>query len=264
MKTPQWHAPPPMPPPQWNPQAHYTEASPYDMSMSPWLLDKGASHHIASDLSNLSLHTSYQGGDDVMIGNGTGLPITHTGSIKLPSSSRSLTLNNVMCVPSMKKNLISVNKLCKTNNVMVQMCPSDFRVKDLRTGETLLNGQASKGVYEWPTESSSSFNNVLAFSCFKTSKSGWHSRLGHPNSQTLNHMISIFHLPVFHCHLHLAILVSVIKHTNFYFQIPLYHLLAHQTFFYLMFGLLPSTLLMVTNIMFCLLTISQGTHGCFQ
>ena len=132
MQTSQWHAPPPMPPPQWNPQAHYTAASPSDMSMLPWL---GASHHIASDLSNMSLHTPYEGGDNVMIGNGTGLPITHTGSTKLPSSSRSLVLNNVLCVPSMKKNLISVNKLCKTNNVMVQMCPFDFQVKDLRTGK---------------------------------------------------------------------------------------------------------------------------------
>ena len=131
-----------------------------------------------------------------MIGNGAGLPITHTGLTKLPFSSRPLTLTNVLCVPSMKRNLISVNKLCKTNNVMVQMCPSDFQVKDLRTGETLLNGKASKGVYEWPTEFPSGFNSALAFSCFKTSKLGWHSCLGHPNSQTLNHMLLSFHLPV--------------------------------------------------------------------
>lgn len=76
------------------------------------------------------------------------------------------------------------------------MCPYEFQVKDLRTGETLVNGKASKGVYEWPTESSSVLNNVLVFSSFKTSRSGWHSRLGHPNSQTLGHMISSFHLPV--------------------------------------------------------------------
>lgn len=195
-QQPQWPAQPQMQQPHWTPQAHYTAASAHDMSMSPWLLDSGASHHIASDLSNLSLHSPYQGGDDVTIGNGTGLPITHTGSTTLPSSSRSLVLNNVLCVPSMKKNLISVNKLCKTNNVMVQMSPSDFQVKDLRRGDTLFNGQASKGIYEWPTASLSSFNNALVFSCFKTTKSGWHSRLGHPNSQTLNHMISSFCLPI--------------------------------------------------------------------
>lgn len=196
LQTPQWHSPQQMAHPPWTPQAHYTAASASDMSVSPWLLDSGASHHITSDLNNLSLHAPYHGGDDVMIGNGTGLPITHTGSTKLSPSSRPLTLNNVLCVPDMRKNLISVNKLCKTNNVMVQMCPFDFQVKDLRTGETLVNGKASKGVYEWPTENSSVLNSALAFSCFKTSKSGWHSRLGHPNSQTLSHMISCFHLPV--------------------------------------------------------------------
>lgn len=139
VQSPQWQGPtPPMPPSQWNTQAHHTTTSSSDMSMSPWLLDSGASHHIAIDLTNLSLHSPYQGGDHVMIGNGTGLPITHTGFAKLPSSSRPLTLTNVLCVPTMKKNLISVNKLCKTNNVMVQLCPYNFQVKDLRTEETLL------------------------------------------------------------------------------------------------------------------------------
>ncbi|OIT04364.1 hypothetical protein A4A49_20549 [Nicotiana attenuata] len=36
---------------------------------SNWLLDSGASHHITSDLNNLSLHLDYVG-DDVMIGDG--------------------------------------------------------------------------------------------------------------------------------------------------------------------------------------------------
>lgn len=34
------------------------------------------------------------------------------------------------------------------------------------------------------------------FPCLKTSLSEWHSRLGHPNSQTLNHIVSSFSLPV--------------------------------------------------------------------
>nr|GLL33824.1 uncharacterized protein LOC109154184 [Ipomoea trifida] len=44
-----------------------------------WLLDSGASHHVTIDLSNLALHTPYDGTDEVMIGNGSGLPISHTG-----------------------------------------------------------------------------------------------------------------------------------------------------------------------------------------
>lgn len=56
------------------------------------------------------------------IGDGMGLPITHMGSTYLSSHSRTLNLHNVLCVPTITKNLISVNKLYKTNNVMVQMC----------------------------------------------------------------------------------------------------------------------------------------------
>ncbi|KFK24318.1 hypothetical protein AALP_AAs44684U000100, partial [Arabis alpina] len=76
--TPPWYTQQPPPPPaQWTPQAHYTTSSPSDAGS--WLLDSGASHHISSDLSNLSLHAPYNGGEDVVIGNGTGLNITHTG-----------------------------------------------------------------------------------------------------------------------------------------------------------------------------------------
>lgn len=82
----------PMPPPQWNPQAHHTSASPSDAGS--WLLDSGASNHIATDLANLSLHMPYQGEDDVMIGNGTSLNITHTDLSSLPSNSRPLSLTN--------------------------------------------------------------------------------------------------------------------------------------------------------------------------
>ncbi|XP_021802902.1 uncharacterized protein LOC110746994, partial [Prunus avium] len=42
-----------------------------------WLIDSGASHHVTPDLANLSLHTNYEGPDSVVIGNGSGMGITH-------------------------------------------------------------------------------------------------------------------------------------------------------------------------------------------
>ncbi|XP_010523620.1 PREDICTED: uncharacterized protein LOC104801935 [Tarenaya hassleriana] len=62
----------------WQPTAHHASALQSQPS-SPWLLDFGASHHVTSDLANLALHTPYQGGDEVVIGDGSGLAITHTG-----------------------------------------------------------------------------------------------------------------------------------------------------------------------------------------
>ncbi|XP_010461805.1 PREDICTED: uncharacterized protein LOC104742489 [Camelina sativa] len=68
---------PPASPTPWQPRAHFTTANP--AAANPWVFDSGATHHISSDLANLSLHQPYTGGEQVVIGDGKGLSITHTG-----------------------------------------------------------------------------------------------------------------------------------------------------------------------------------------
>ncbi|KAE8678139.1 Detected protein of unknown function [Hibiscus syriacus] len=68
-----------------------------------WLLDSGASHHVTTDLSNLTLHSPYDGTDEIMIGDGSGLPISHTGSTSFTTPSHSFSPSNVLCVPTMKR-----------------------------------------------------------------------------------------------------------------------------------------------------------------
>ena len=82
----------------WQPRANYASNAPRPTS---WLLDSGASHHVTADLDNLSMHTPYTGSDDIMIGDGSGLSITHTGSSSLHTSHNTFTLNDVLCVPAM-------------------------------------------------------------------------------------------------------------------------------------------------------------------
>lgn len=130
---------------------------------TPWLLDSGASHHVISDQRNISPHSPYNVNDTIMIGDGTGLPITHTGSTSHHSSSYTFNLNNVLYVPSMKKNLISVSQFCHNNNVSIEFLPNSFVVKDLRMGACLLQGRTKDDVYEWPVTSSSNAP-LLAFS----------------------------------------------------------------------------------------------------
>jgi hypothetical protein len=112
--------------PSRHPQANFTYPS--SSNTAPWLLDSGASHHVTADLNNLSLHAPYTGHDDVMIRDSTTLPITHTGSVLLPTLNSSFHLQEVLCVPTMQKNLISIALFCQTNNVSVELC---FHVKDL-------------------------------------------------------------------------------------------------------------------------------------
>ncbi|CAB80958.1 retrotransposon like protein [Arabidopsis thaliana] len=176
----------------WQPRANLAMGAPY--TANNWLLDSGATHHITSDLNALALHQPYNG-DDVMIADGTSLKITKTGSTFLPSNARDLTLNKVLYVPDIQKNLVSVYRLCNTNQVSVEFFPASFQVKDLNTGTLLLQGRTKDELYEWPV------TNPKATALFttpspKTTLSSWHSRLGHPSSSILNTLISKFSLPV--------------------------------------------------------------------
>ena len=166
-----------MPPtnPPWQPRAHMALSFP---SEAAWLMDSGATHHMTSDLSNLALHQPYHGDDSVLIGDGSGLSITHTGSLSFPALNRSLSLHNVLCVPHIHKNLISVYRLCNSNKVSVEFFPAHFQVKDLYSGIPLLQGKTKGDLYEWPV-SSSTINSFFSASTSKHSLDQWHLRLGH-------------------------------------------------------------------------------------
>lgn len=129
----------PIPSPQTRPspnrQAHTAHLAP-SSSSSPWLLDSGASHHVTTDLNSLSLHAPYDGTEELVVGDGMGLKITHFGSC----SFSSLTLNNVLVVPSMSRNIISISQLCQDNNVSIEFSSNSFYVKDLKTGGISLPG----------------------------------------------------------------------------------------------------------------------------
>nr|CAN82540.1 hypothetical protein VITISV_015270 [Vitis vinifera] len=174
----------------WQPQSNHVVLG--NNTTSTWLLDSGASHHVTSDLSNLSLHSLYQGFHDIMIGDGSTLPITHTGSTTIPTSSRTFILQNVLCVPSMQKNLISIYQFCTNNHVFIEFSLSAFQVKDLNTGAILLMGEPKNGVYEWSTTFPSVTSSpLLAFSSVKTTSFEWHSRLDNGGEyQALDNFLS--------------------------------------------------------------------------
>ena len=107
----------------WKPRANHVVLD----NTTTWLLDSGASHHVTSDLGNLILHSPYQGSDDIMIDDGSTLPITHTGSTTIPTSSRTFTLQNVFCVPSMQKNLFQFINFALITMFLLNSHPLLFR-----------------------------------------------------------------------------------------------------------------------------------------
>jgi len=57
-------------------QSQFSSTSSYHGEPS-WVVDSGATNHITSNLSNLSLQSPYNGNDKVAVGNGKKLPISN-------------------------------------------------------------------------------------------------------------------------------------------------------------------------------------------
>jgi hypothetical protein len=82
----------------------------------------------------------------------------------------------------MRTNLISVAKLCRTNQVSVEFSPFHFFVKDLKTGAPLMRGENIHDVYYLNRLTSLPQVNATT----KASPLQWHHRLGHPCFRTFN------------------------------------------------------------------------------
>jgi histone deacetylase 1/2 len=100
-----------------NPHAGYS-ASTNSHENPPWYLDTGATDHLTSDLERLHVHERYGGKDQVQVANGSGLSISHIGNSCLTGSS--LHLKDVLHVPHIRKNLLSVYRLVSDNDVFVE------------------------------------------------------------------------------------------------------------------------------------------------
>ncbi|GKU86988.1 hypothetical protein SLEP1_g1451 [Rubroshorea leprosula] len=60
------------------PAVHYAAST--NPNTNEWVIDSSANNHITTDLSNLALHSEYNGPDELIIGDGSGLKITHTST----------------------------------------------------------------------------------------------------------------------------------------------------------------------------------------
>jgi hypothetical protein len=135
---------------------------------------------LTPELSNLNLRAEeYNGFEQIKVGNGQGLDIHHTSLASLPSSNHTFTLQFLLHVPQIERNLISVNQFTKDNHVFIEFHPYCFRVKDLHTGTLLLQSLSKGGLYPWPTSLPPRLSNHALVS-EKVSLAQWHHRFGHP------------------------------------------------------------------------------------
>lgn len=122
----------------------------YDNS---WYPDSGATNYVTFDLNNLNIGSKYKGAERVQMRNGAGLIISNFGSSTLTTldkhSSHSFLLNNLLHVPNIIKNLMSVSQFAKDNDVFFEFHPTFCFVKDQTTHKILLQGALGNRLYKF-------------------------------------------------------------------------------------------------------------------
>ena len=95
-----------------NMSSHAYIVAPDLESNSLWFVDNGVTHHMTTDSNNLDVSNHYSSTGNVVVGNGQTLDISSVGHTSFPSHKpfKSLHLTNVLHVPQITKNLISVAK----------------------------------------------------------------------------------------------------------------------------------------------------------
>ena len=105
-----------------------TPQSTFDLN---WCPDFGATHHLIADLANLNVRADeYHVSDQIQIGNSLDLNVKHIGSTKLSTPTSSFLLHDVLHVPLITKNLISIHKFTNDSNTSIEFHLTYFIVKD--------------------------------------------------------------------------------------------------------------------------------------
>ncbi|KAF5813031.1 putative RNA-directed DNA polymerase [Helianthus annuus] len=179
-----------------SPQANYAAFSEAGSTTgSLWKPDTGANGHATPDLASLDNSEAYLGNNFLHVGDGNPLPICHIGSSKFYSPNKTFSLNNILHVPELKQNLLSVQQFCLDNNVFFEFHSSFFVVKDESTHTILLTGPSEQGLYSLYLPKLKSLPHV-SFTATKAPSAIWHQRLGHPNARVFQSIMSSSQLPV--------------------------------------------------------------------
>uniref|UniRef100_A0A803QD97 Retrovirus-related Pol polyprotein from transposon TNT 1-94-like beta-barrel domain-containing protein n=1 Tax=Cannabis sativa TaxID=3483 RepID=A0A803QD97_CANSA len=192
-------------------------ATPEMLQDDAWYANSGASNHVTSEAANLNQKTKYNGKDSLTVGDGSKLLIKHTGSGFMSTNNSSpLILKEMLHVPKIAKNLVSISKLTADNNVTVEFSSNDCCVKDNQTKKKVLQGKLKEGLYQFNSHcvksstknpattrvqqpkstcfsalSTNLSSNVTqsvteSVSSFNSIKDRWRRKLGHPSSHVMN------------------------------------------------------------------------------
>ncbi|KAF8377599.1 hypothetical protein HHK36_030981 [Tetracentron sinense] len=146
-----------------------------------WIPDIGATSHMTNNPGILHSIYPYTGCDKITVGDGNTLPISHIGNTTLLTSYGKLKVDNVLVVPSITKNLLSVGQLTDDYSCLFEFRSDGFMIKDQWLGRILVKGTRDGGLYS--LTGNTTHTTLYSSRHRRTPEDHWHQRLGHPQSK---------------------------------------------------------------------------------
>ena len=112
-------------------------------NQSPWIIDSGASDHIAGNSSLFSSLSPSKIPHFITLVNSSRVAATGIGHI----SPTSLSLNFVLLIPGCPFNITSLSQLTRSRNCSVTFDANSFVIQERGTGRTIGVGHESHGLY---------------------------------------------------------------------------------------------------------------------
>lgn len=130
-------------------QVHTSNLSEHSVfpAAGSWLPDSAATSYMTPDVSLLINPTTYTESEKVMVGNNFHIPISLVGSAILHTPTKSFTLSNVLFVPNLTQNLISVGVFTAEHNCKIGFTPWGYEITDLDSQLVLAEGVMHQNLY---------------------------------------------------------------------------------------------------------------------
>ena len=149
-------------------------------STKEWWVDTWATRHVFSDKKMFSSYQSIDNGEQLFMGNSSSSKVEGQGKVVLKmTSGKELTLNDVLHVPEIRKNLISGSLLSKKGFKLVFVSDNFILTKN---GIYVGKGYMSNGLFKMnvitivpPIKNINNKNTSSA--CMLESSNVWHGRL---------------------------------------------------------------------------------------
>ena len=165
-----------------------------------WWVGTGATRHVCSDKKMFSSYQTIDNGEQLFRGNSSSSKVEGQGKVVLKmASGKELTLNDVLHVPEIRKNLVSGSLLSKKGFKLVFVSDNFILTKNgMYVGKVYMSNELFKMNVMTVIPPIKNIDKKNTSSAYMLEYSNvWHGRLGHVNYDTLRRLINMECLPKF-------------------------------------------------------------------